>query len=212
MFTLANQYTFAADPKICWLSAFVDSNAKNRCSASWALKAHSRSALIQSCQRQGKKDAGLKSVAFGIDCNGLSFDVLDWKELEGRSFEIDPSSIEGGFMIFEWEHISALHLTFGHTRGKAVELQAKGRGCVESAPEYFGTDEIEFGIHTWLEFTGVHTEVPINATAPIAFAEAQIKHLFPKYDYANPELIETIDGNYLVGVGVHFPPRETRPT
>jgi hypothetical protein len=206
MFTLANKYTFAPDPRMCWLSAFVNSNAGRRCNLKWTLKAHSKSSLIRFPEEANEKQIP-ESAAFGIECHGLSFDVLDWKELRGRSFEMDTALISGFFMVFQWEEISALELTFRGVSQEKLELEAKGKGYVESAPEYFGADEIDFNIRTWCDFTGVHTDVPINATAPIAFAEDQIKHVLPKYVYANPELIETKHEGRLLGIGVHFPPQ-----
>src|SRR6266851_4696472 len=106
MFTLANRYTFAPNPKMCHLSAFVGHHADGGCRISWHLKAHSESSLIRSHLQHDKREAALESVAFGIDCNGLSFDVPDWKELGARSFEIDPACISGGLMVFQWEGIS----------------------------------------------------------------------------------------------------------
>src|SRR5688572_26246306 len=122
MFSLADRFTLSPNPDRCYLSAFVSTTG--RPNPAWMLKAHSK--YIPS-------DDG--PLGLGIECHNLSFEVKDWRELTGRSFDLDSHIAQiGGFMVFQWEDIVRLRLTFGPATGTMIQLQAEGRGLVESAP------------------------------------------------------------------------------
>jgi hypothetical protein len=193
MFSLADHFSFSAKPDWCYLSAFVSTTGKPN--PGWMMKAHSEWITT---------DAG--PLALGIECHNLSFDVTDWRKLAGRSFELGPTA--GGFMAFQWEDIVRLKLTFGPATGTTIQLQAEGRGLVESAPEFFGAEEVDFTINTQLEFTGVHTDVPLNVADPLAYSEACVRRVLPDYVYLSPKLIETKDPDgRVLGIGAHLPPK-----
>jgi hypothetical protein len=180
MFSLADRFTLSPKPDFCYLSAYVDRSST--VNPAWILKAHSESISTDDYP-----------LGFGIECHNLSFDVTDWRKLAGRTFDIEPQRC--GFKAFQWEDIVRLKLTFGPATGTTIQVQAEGRGRVESAPEFFGAEEVDFTINTQLEFTGVHTDVPLNVADPLAYSEACVRRVLPDYAYLSPKLIETKDAD-----------------
>src|SRR5262245_40060693 len=128
MFTLAETFTFQADPKMCFLAASVGFSGGAR--LSWNLKLHSMSAYTSLIGPE-ERCPGWDKVAFGIDCRELAFDVDDWTDLAESTFDVPEDSRSCAFKVFQWEDLISLSLRFGRTRAGEIEVFAQGVGAAE---------------------------------------------------------------------------------
>ena len=117
MFTLAGEYKFTPDPKGCWLHALVGYDTGVRSEPKWHIKLQSHSIEIPFLTPE-ERGSGTDHIAFGIDCQGLVFDVADWKELSRRSVDVSLKSLRSGFQVLQWEDLTHLQLSFGKTRDR----------------------------------------------------------------------------------------------
>jgi hypothetical protein len=204
MFTLADNFTFEADPTMCSLVAsagFADSAC-----LSWNLKLHSMAAYTSLIPPE-ERGPGYDKVAFGLEFRDLAFKIADWKQLAQSTVEVPEVSLSCAFIVFDWEDLSSLSLRFGPTRRDEIEVFADGVGGAESIPDLFPDSKVSFSVHTWARFLGVSINVPVNAGDFSAYAHKQLRSLLPGFAYGEPAIRRAVnEAGDLRGVEVFYTP------
>lgn len=198
MYLLANRIALQEDAALCWFSgriAFSEGNTAP--TLKWHLKLRGESGSLMG------SDSG--PISLGVHCSELEFDVTDWSELAGRTFDnaVEPSA--AGFFVYDWENLIKLRIMFGAVHGNEIGIVVEGIGSLESAPELFG-DTVEFRIETTVTFSGIFVDVPLNTREPLKYSTNHLARLLPRYRYAEPNVIEGSSDGRLWQLAVHFPP------
>jgi hypothetical protein len=207
MFTVAGQLKFPADSKHCTLGASHGPHRSLDGKLKWNLSLHSDS-IVSPFVSPEEHVPRLDKLSAAIHCQYLTFDVEDWKELSGNTFSLSSEDLgHAGFRIEQWEELTRLKLSFGQIQQARIQTFAEGSGRVESAPDYFNTEEVDFRIETWVNFLGIGTFVPLNAGEPRTYAEASLKKSLPRYVYSAPIIreIKNEDGQVFLTEVFHPP-------
>jgi len=202
MFTLNKVHEFPSELSRCRLGAWV--SATDTAVVRWTLTLASQRihcALIPPEER----GPGWDKVGILISCEDLALEVSDWASLTIPEQSVKVSQESSGFQICEWERLLGLRLHVRHVGGSTIEIVADGIAKTDSVHDLFHTSEVRFAVHTRATFDGVSIRVPAGVQDPVAYADAVLENLIPKYPHRNGELLQQMHNGTVVHTEVNFP-------